>query len=445
MLTSVHGFAAKGVHVEQLSNGQKLIIAEDKSLPVCYVYAILKTGAIWDSPRDEGLTMLTGDMLLRGTTTRTREALQDALDQLGADMDVSVGAESIMVAGQTLKRNLDAFLEIFADVILHPRFDDLELQKEKREMIADLKQLREHDQALAQRFFKRALFEGHPYGLNVEGRESTLIHLTRKKVIERYHQFFARENLFFAASGDMDTKSFANKLSAYFKDFPKGKISAFAYPAQKQKKGIHILLVDKPARTQSQIIIGHLGIDAHHPDFFPLLVANNAFGGGFTARLMQEVRVKRGWSYGAYSNYTPRKKPGEFTIWVFPGAQETVDTLKLVLNLYQEYVDQGITEEEFNRSKSNLINEFAFKIDTAKKRVSQLALIELLDLPSDYLDTYQDKLKQVTLSEAIAAVQRQATPQNLTITIVCTASQLKRQLKALGKSIQITVKSYKAD
>ena len=75
MLTSVHGFAAKGVHVEQLSNGQKLIIAEDKSLPVCYVYAILKTGAIWDSPRDEGLTMLTGDMLLRGTTTRTREAL----------------------------------------------------------------------------------------------------------------------------------------------------------------------------------------------------------------------------------------------------------------------------------------------------------------------------------------------------------------------------------
>ena len=108
--------ATKGVVMKTLSTGQKIIISEDKSLPVTHIYAVLKSGSIWDPPEMEGITDLMGDMLMRGTQTRTREQLRDELDLLGAEIDIDVGHESITIVGQTLTRNLDPFLSIFSAI-----------------------------------------------------------------------------------------------------------------------------------------------------------------------------------------------------------------------------------------------------------------------------------------------------------------------------------------
>ncbi len=443
------GFSTKrclaSVNMTQLSTGQKLIISEDKSLPVATIYAVGRYGYVWDPPELEGLTSLVGNMLLRGTLTRSRERLRDELDQLGADIDVSVGAEGVQVFGQTLTRNLDKFLEIFSDVILHPKFDAKEFEKEKRETIADLREMRENDQSVVKYFFKRALFEDHPYAFHSEGRESTVKKMTREKIVSHYKTYFVRNNFFFAAAGDIDSQKISQKLSHHFKEMTAGQLAAFSYPKLKSWKGKKILLIDKPARTQTQIIIGHYGIDIHHPQFFPLMVANNAFGGGFTSTLMQEVRVKRGWSYGAYSWFSPGKAPGEFAMWVFPAEKDTIETLKLVLSLYKDYVKKGVTKDEFERSKSNLINEFSFKIDTARKRIGQWVAIELMGLPSDYLDTYQDRIRKVTLDQAREAIQMLSKPDDLQITIVCTAKNLKARLNELSDKIGIQIKKYTDD
>lgn len=443
------GFCAEGVSVNLLSNGQALIFSEDRSLPICYVYAVVNGGYVLDSETIEGLTGLMGDMLMRGTEKRSREQIQDELDQMGAEIDVAAGAESLMVVGQTLTKNIDRFLTIFSDVVLHPSFDLKEFGKEKRESIEHLKQMRENDRALASRFFKRGLFGDYPYGLDPAGRESTIAKITQGEVRKQYQKQFVRENVFFAASGDVGAAELVAKLSHHFSSFPSGKSISVAYPPFKQKEGIELWLIDKPARTQTQIIMGHVGIDILDPDFFPLMVANNAFGGGFTAKLMQEVRVKRGWSYGASSWFNPRKKPGEFGIWVFPAEKDTVETLKLVLSLYEDYAEKGITPEEFDRSKKNLINEYAFKIDTAQKRVSQLVMMKLMNLPSDYLETYQQKLKAVTFDQVTAVIRKHSDPKNLMISVVCTAKNLiknlKSEFKKLGKNIRIVTKNYKVD
>ncbi len=435
----------KGVVMKTLPAGQKLIIAKDKSLPVTYVYAVLKSGSIWDPPELEGVTGLMGEILMRGTQTRTREQIRDELDQLGAEIDVDVAHENIIVVGQTLTRNLDPFLALFSDVILHPKFDSKEIEKLKRETISDLKQMRENDQALVARFFSRQLFQSHPYAMSPDGRESTIARITDKKIQEFYKKHFLTENIFFAASGDLDVQSFSQKIETYFKSLPKGETSSFSYPKPPKLEGRQIILVDKPARTQTQIMIGHVGIDVLNPDFFPLIIANNAFGGGFTARLMHEVRVKRGWSYGAYSWFRPRKEPGEFGMLAFPATKDTVDTLSLMLSLYEEYAKSGITQEEFERSQSNLINEFAFKIDTARRKVGQLLMIELTGLPKDYLETYRDKLQAVTLGQVNQAIQKYSDPKNLIITIVCTAKDIKPKLKAFGSDFKVTIKNFKED
>ncbi|MBI2645571.1 MAG: insulinase family protein [Deltaproteobacteria bacterium] len=116
-----------------------------------------------------------------------------------------------------------------------------------------------------------------------------------------------------------------------------------------------------------------------------------------------------------------------------------------MLSLYEEYTKAGITQEEFERSQSNLINEFAFKIDTARRKVGQLLMIELTGLPQDYLETYRDKLKNVTLEQVNQAIQKYSDPKNLLITIVCTAKDIKPKLKSLGDNFKVTVKNFKED
>ncbi len=431
--------------MKTLQTGQKLIITQDKSFPRSSVYVIFKSGAILEPKSLEGVTALMGEMLTRGTTHRTRDVIRDELDQLGAEIDVDVDREHMMIRGETLTRNFDAFMDIFTDVIFHPSFDDKELEKLKRETISGLHQMRENDQQWVGRFFKRALFQDHPYGFSLEGRESTIQKATQQKVREFYKDLLTRDNVFYAATGDLDPETIRQKFNSSFQSMPEGKTPTFNYPKLPVLTGKTVVLIDKPDRTQTQILIGHIGIDVHHPDFFPIMIANNAFGGGMTARLMDEVRVKRGWSYGAYSWFRARKKPGEFAMLAFPATKDTPDTLKLMLSLYEDYAARGLSQDEFERSKSNLINEFAFKIDTPRKKVGQLITIELMDLPKDYLETYQDKLRSVTLKQVNEVIQKHADPKNLVIAILCTAKDIKPKLKEVDPKFKIKVVSYKED
>lgn len=437
--------SGKGVLVKILGSEQKLIVAEDTSLPICNLFTVFKIGSILETADKEGLVNLMGEMLTRGTKTKTREQIRDTLDQLGAEIGVSVEHESIIISGQTLTRNLDSFLELYSDVILNPIFDPKEFDKLKREVISDLRQARESDQFLVSYFFKKALFQKHPYAMHPEGKEATIQGITQSEVKEFYKKYLIKQNILFAASGNIDVNRLVKKLDSYFHSVPDGTSAVVTYPDIVKLEGKRLFLIDKPARTQTQIIVGHLGIDIMHPDFFPLIVANNALGGGFTARLMQEVRVKRGWSYGAYSWYRPRKKPGEFGMLVFPASQDTLDTLKLVLKLYEDYAKHGITQVEFERSKNNLINEFPFKIDTARKKVSQLIMIELMGLDANYLETYVDKLKHVTLEHVNQVIKKHADPENLIITVVGTAKELEPKLKTIDKNLMITVQDFRSE
>ncbi|MBI4041300.1 MAG: insulinase family protein [Deltaproteobacteria bacterium] len=431
----------------KLTTGQKLIVAEDPGLPLVDLYLLVRAGSILDSPATEGAISFMGEMLLRGTKNRTRAQITDALDQLGAEIHVEVSAEDMMVQGKTLSRNLEKFLEIYSDIILNPIFDENEIEKLKRETLADFKQMREDDQELVGRFFKRALYGKHPYGMLTDGRESTIPKINRKRLIDSYDALFTQENTFFAAAGEIKAQVLSQRLSRDFSAMKKSKPTIVSIPEFEKMEGRTLVLVDKPKRTQTKVIVGHYGINHHHPDFFPMMIANNAFGGGgFATRLMQEVRVKRGWSYGAGSVIRPRKKNGEFYMVVMPAAKDALNALSLVLSLYETYQKEGISEVEFELSKKNLINEFAFKMDTAKKLIGQAISIELMGLPQDYFSTYQQKLKAVTLADVNRAVQAHSDPKNVMMVMVGTASDFKAKLKSqFGPDLKVILKKYTDD
>jgi zinc protease len=183
-----------------------------------------------------------------------------------------------------------------------------------------------------------------------------------------------------------------------------------------------LVIVDKPERTQTQILIGCLGSNARDEDHVPLLVANTIFGGTFTARMTQEVRSKRGWSYGAYSNVPIDRMRQSFSMWTFPKAEDAGPCLRLELDMLRELREKGVTKQELSWAKRYLVRSHAFAIDTAAKRVGLALDQALYDLPEAYYSRYLEHVQAVTLEQANASLQNRLSVDDLLVTVVGTNS-----------------------
>jgi zinc protease len=196
-------------------------------------------------------------------------------------------------------------------------------------------------------------------------------------------------------------------------------------------RGWRIELVDKPDRQQTQLMFGHPAVRAADPDYLPLTVAIAAFGGhGMTARLMTEVRAKRGLAYGAYMQLGQRHGVGAAAGWVFSATDKTVATLKLVLKLYVALMEKGLTAPEVEFFKRFLIGTFASEMDVPEHRLDERVSAEIAGLPVNFVDTYATRLGAVTAAEVNAAIKRHVHARDLAITMVASAGVMKKLLIA---------------
>jgi zinc protease len=217
-------------------------------------------------------------------------------------------------------------------------------------------------------------------------------------------------------------------------------------PEPSMAPGRRLVLVDKPERTQTQIMIGGLGSHPADPDHFPLALANTAFGGTFTARLMQEVRVKRGWSYGAYSSLPFDRRRQAFSLWTFPKADDAAACIALELDLLHSFRNAGLKKSELGWAKRYLMRSHAFAIDTAAKRVGLKLDSALYELPPGYYENYLETLRGITLEQANEAVKTRLSDENLLITVVGTESVVGQAVRdAIPNLASTSVVRYDAE
>jgi zinc protease len=238
------------------------------------------------------------------------------------------------------------------------------------------------------------------------------------------------ENLIFAFSGDIDrarAEALADQLRAQLATGP-GPDDSIGDPAV--IPGRRLTLVDKPDRTQTQIMIGGLGTHPTDPDHLALHVANTVFGGTFTARLTQEVRAKRGWSYGAYSSLPIDRRRQAFSMWTFPKAEDAAPCIQLQLEMLHALRTKGITKKELAWAKKYLVRSHAFALDTASKRVGLLLDSALYGLPAGYYEDYIERIKAVSLENANASVVQRISEDDLLVTVVGTAPQIGDAIKS---------------
>jgi zinc protease len=400
------------------------------AVPLVSLVVALRCGASVDPPGKTGLARVALRMLRRGCAGLTAEQVDFRIDALGAEVAVDTSPSTVAIHAQVIARSLDSFVDLLSAMLVSPTFPEDELQRLKRESIAEIIEARDNDRVVAQKALQRTLLEGHAYGQSSGGTTQSVAAITRDDVVAFYRRFVVQSNVVVGIAGDATRDRAADIARRLVGGLPRGEAAIDAVAEPEMRPGRRLLLVDKPDRTQAQILVGTLGTSPHDPDHVDLVVANGVFGGTFTSRLMKEVRSKRGWSYGASSRTSIDRHRQTWVMWTFPAAEDAANCLKLTLDLLDAWVERGVTPREVAFLKSYLVRSHAFEVDTAAKRLHEGIDVELLGLPADYYSAWVDRVRSVTPEGASAAIKKRIQPENLLVVVVATASQLLSPLKA---------------
>jgi zinc protease len=411
----------------------KTIVEPSPDTPLVWFEVAIRGGASADPIGVEGLHRHAALLARRGAGSKQRAELDETLDGLGAALEVSLSRDSLAISGLSLTRHLDAVVDLAASVLAEPRFDEDEHARLLRETPQVLDEIRDDDSALATRWFDWLCSPGHPYGRTSLGTEASLARigeLGREASRELWRREVVAENLVIGLAGDVDEATAARVVDRLVAGLPKGARVADPPQPGPGKPGRRAILVDKPDRTQAQLRIGHLATRYGHPDTAALAVAEAIFGGMFSSRLMQEVRVKRGWSYGAGCALRRSRLPHWFEMWTASGIDVAGPTVALELELYADYAANGPTDDEVDFARSYLVGAMPFHVATARQRMQLAVRDSLFDLPAGYTANLPEALAQLAGPDVRAACARHFHPENAVTVAVTTAEQARPALEA---------------
>ncbi len=423
------------------------VVETDRSIPIIEIVIGFRVGSTLDPQDKEGALSLALSSLRRGAGKYSCEALDSELDRLGAEFSTHTDASSSSIQATVIARNLSAFFALLATILREPTHAEEEVAKLLRQLVAGRIDSRNDDRTLCARHFRRQMFAGHPMGRPAGGTLESLQNLTALDAKSLWTQLLHYGPPVVAAAGDIDETQLQSLWNEHFSDLclaPPRTANAIVEPVA--LKGRHLLIVDKPSRTQTQIMIGTLGTHYTDRDHHALIVANTAFGGTFTSRLTTEVRGKRGWSYGASSRLERSRVRDAWTMWTFPAATDAAACLALQLKLFSQFRTTGLKAREASFAKKYLVESQVFEEDTAAKRAA-LKLDEVFgEVPPGYHAEFEAEIKAVTLAQANASVKKRLSEKNILICVTATADQLRGPLeKAIGKLDSVRVISFEND
>lgn len=432
--------------IEAGPRGSRMVVESADEVPLAWFQVAIRGGSAGDPAGREGFTYHMATLARRGAGARDRAALDEALDLLGASLTMAVDRDAIKLSGLCLARNLDQVVAMAADVLARPHMSQDEHERLLRESRMALDEVRDDDSHLASRFFNRHCVPGHPYGRSILGTEASLDSIALDAVQAAYRACAVPENLVIGFAGDVSperARVLAERLVADLPDQPAPALPSLDAPPV--PAGRRLLVVDKPERTQSQILVGHLGPRYGTRDALALIVVETVFGGTFTSRLMQEIRVKRGWSYGAGCTLHRSRGAHWFRIHLAPSAEVTPEALDLTHALLADIARDGISDEELAFARQYLTGSLPFRLATARQRVRIMVQNELFGLPGDYVHTLPAALATITREQACAAARTWLHPDDTLSVVVATAASMVPRLEAAGLEDAITILPYDQD
>jgi len=421
-----------------LDNGLKVIIIEHHELPVVAFRVVFKSGSACDPSGKAGLANLTAGLLRKGTKTRSATQIAEEIDFVGGSWGGGAGLDATYATCQVLTKYFDVGLDLLSDIILNPTFKEDEIERLAKQTLAGIKQQKDDPESVAEEKFREFVFGDHPYGQPSEGTEESIVDLTRDDIVNFHKKHYVPNNAILAVVGDVKSDDVINKVKAKFSQWRGAEVTPPSFVDPPAIKGHQILLVDKPDLTQTYIRVGHLGIERKNPDYFAVRVMNYILGGGgFASRLMDEVRAKRGLTYGIRCNFDSHKLRGAYEVSTFTRNDSTAAAIGAIIEQIKKIRAEGVTDKELEETKSFYNGYFPLQFETPSQIATQILDVELYDLGDDYIKNFRKNIKAVTKKDILRVAQKYLDPDNLKLVVVSKADDVKSSLESLG-SVEVT-------
>jgi len=425
----------------QLSNGMVIFLQEDHELPLIDGTARIRGGSVNEPASKTGLNDIYGEVWRTGgTKTQTGDQLDDFLEVRAAKVETGSGPDSTTISWSCLKGDLDDVFKAFVDVLRNPEFraDKIDIaQKEEGDGIS-----RRNDQVgeIAQReSVKLAYGSGNPYARVAE--YATVAAITRQDLIDWHGKYIHPNNIILGISGDFDSAAMEARLRAAFDSWPKGPTlpkNEIQYAST--KPGYY--LIPKDDVNQSTIHMVALGTTRDNPDYYAIGVFNEAFGGGFSSRLFNDIRTKRGLAYSVGGGIgTNFGHPGILQVSIGTKSQSTIEAIQAAGEDIDNLAKQPITDDEIQRAKDAILNAFIFRLDSPDKILGERMTYEYYGYPPDWLDKYQAEIKKVTAADVSRVATKYLHRNQLAVLVVGNTKEFDKPLSSLGavKEVDITI------
>jgi zinc protease len=418
-LAAAPAWALLPIQYWQTKNGARVYFVETRNLPMLDVSVDFPAGSAYDTREKSGVAALTQSLLKRGAGGLTEDEIARRMADTGAQFGGRVEADRAGVALRTLtsRDEMTQAIEVFARILQRPEFPAAVLEREKARIIGAIKEADTKPETMANRRFNELVYGNHPYGLRGAGEVATVAAITREDLVAFFRRYYTVDQAVVAIIGDLDRAAAEALADMLTRELPHSN-AAPAIAAVPSLARAETRVIPHPA-SQSHLLIGMPGIKRSDPDYFPLFVGNYILGGGgFSSRITEEVRSKRGLAYSAYSYFSPMQERGPFVIGLQTRKDQAGEALAVVRATLKEFLANGPTADELLRAKQNLVGGFPLRVDSNRKILDYLGVIGFYRLPLTYLDDFVPSIEKVTLADIREAFARRVDPARMATVVV---------------------------
>ncbi|HJR07126.1 MAG TPA: pitrilysin family protein [Pyrinomonadaceae bacterium] len=425
-----------------LPNGLRVVVIERSNMPLVSASFVVKNGGEVDPPKLSGLADMTASLLTKGTATRSAPQIAEAIEALGGSIQSGARWDASTASVGVQSSRINPAMEILADVVRRPTFKDEEIERLRAQYIDELTVALGQPGSIARYVASRVVFGDTPYGHPLSGTPESIAQIKRDDIARMHATYYRPDNAILVIGGDIKATEAFKTAERFFGDWQK---PTTPFPASSTKPTEattsasaqpRVVVIDKPDAGQAAVLVARTGIRRTDPEFFRGIVANSVLS-GYSGRLNQEIRIKRGLSYGARSALETRRDTGPFTAEAQTKNESGAVVAGLLLGELVRLAGGELPDAELTPRKAVLIGGFARNLETADGLVAQVANLALYGLNFDEINNYINNVQTITAKDVQGFAGSRLDAKAANIIIVGDAKKFLPELQKQYKNVEV--------
>jgi zinc protease len=421
-----------------LANGLRVIVVDRPSTPLVTTQLVIKNGGEVDPPELAGLGNMLADLVTKGTQKRSATDIAEAVEALGGSLYSSARWDSTRIGVDVMSSKVSAAIDILADVVRHPTFKDEEIERLRQQTLDDLTVELGDPGSIARYVAARVIFGDTPYGQPLAGTTETITRISRDSFLKYHERWYRPDNAILVFGGDIRPKTAFALAQQYFGDWkrPAQALPNLGAPNLATNAAPRVVVVDKPDAGQAAVMVARLGIERTSRDYFGGVVANSVLS-GYSGRLNQEIRIKRGLSYGAVSQLDTRRNVGPFLASAQTKNKSAVEVADLLLGEVGRLATAPVPDVELSPRKAVVVGNFARNLETAAGLVSQVATLAVYGIDFNEINRYIESVQAIRGSDVQRFAGAHLAAKSTSVVIVGNAKEFLTELRQKYPQVEV--------